>query len=225
MGARRASLGAVLLAGAALAAAGDAAARTLYKWVDAQGKTQYSDKRPVGFKGPVVLIETDPEPVPDAPPARRPAPEPAASEAQAEPPGPDMATQRRANRQRLAAHVASARAALERARKALADAASPDLDERQVIQQRVVKADRGAARHLPNPDPTQARATSGGMHGMAPRSNCREALGADGKKATICPTMVPSEAYFERVAALEDAVRRAEEALEEAERAYRQGAD
>ena len=39
------------------------------------------------------------------------------------------------------------------------------------------------------------------------------------------PTVVPSEAYYERVQKLEDDVRRAEEEVAAAEQAYRRGVD
>ncbi|MNC92465.1 hypothetical protein D3C83_88970 [compost metagenome] len=63
------------------------------------------------------------------------------------------------------------------------------------------------------------------MHGMGGRSNCRQAVDAAGKKTTICPAVLPSSAYYERIARLEEAVRSAEQALAAAEEAYRRGRD
>ena len=40
-----------------------------------------------------------------------------------------------------------------------------------------------------------------------------------------CPALVPSEAYYDRVRELEEAVKRAEAELDDAERAYRRGVD
>lgn len=199
----RASLAAAALA-AGLAAAAAADAQTMYKWIDAQGKTQYSDRPPKGFKGDVTRIETDPAPI--LPPAVPRAPAPPAPAAEPSAPVQDLATQRRVRRERLEARLERARTNLERAKKALAEAPGPDLDERQVIQQRV----KGAG---------------GNMHAMTPRSNCRDIVDANGAKATICPSVLPGPAYYDRLAALEKAVRVAEEDLEEAERAYRRGRD
>jgi outer membrane protein TolC len=41
----------------------------------------------------------------------------------------------------------------------------------------------------------------------------------------MCPAMVPGEGYYDRIRVLEEAVASAEQALELAERAYRQGVD
>jgi hypothetical protein len=50
-----------------------ALAQTLYKWIDKDGKVQYTDKPPVNFKGEVTRIEADAQP-----PPLKPAPKPAA---------------------------------------------------------------------------------------------------------------------------------------------------
>ena len=66
------------------------------------------------------------------------------------------------------------------------------------------------------------------MPGFVParsRSNCRQYEQQDGKKVTTCPVSMPSEAYFERVGKLEEAVKAAEEEVATAERAYRRGVD
>jgi hypothetical protein len=187
-----------------LAAALPATAQPLYKWVDEQGKTQYSDKPPKGFKGTVTSLETevDKTTLPPSPPAAPAAPAAAPAE-KAAPPKEDIAARRRATRARLEAQLTKARADVEAARKALARAEIPEDDERQVIQQ---------------------RATSGGMHGMAERSNCR--VETDGKvQWLMCPTTVPTEQYRDRVAGLEENLRKAEEGLAAAETAWRRGVD
>ena len=210
-----------------LLAAAPAAAQVLYKWTDAHGKTQYSDRPPKGFSGEVTRIETelDKTTLP-APPGAPAAPAADAQPAEGAPPAPDFLAKRRAERKRLEAQLRLARANLDHARLALAEAGGPQPEERQVIQQRVTgQGAVGAATSIPNPDATQGSITGGGMHGMAPRSNCRVAADKDGSKAVICPTVLPGAGYFERIAALEEAVRKAEAALARAEQAYRRGAD
>ncbi len=196
------------------------AAQVLYKWVDANGKTQYSDQPPKSFRGEVQRIDADEQPVaaepykPPIPAAKRAADSPAAED--------DAAGKRRELRQRLSAAVASARARLAVAKAALESAGGPQDDERQIVQQRVQK-DR--------PTPGDGSASTGGMLGMggmlggAPRSNCTTVKNADGGVVTTCPTGVPSDAYYEGIQKLEDDVRSAEEELAAAERAYRRGVD
>ena len=75
-------------------------------------------------------------------------------------------------------------------------------------------------------DPTQPQGAHGGMMGMYPnRSNCTVSRGANGKPVTVCPTIIPNQAYQERLASLEDAVRKAEDDLDAAQTAYRRGVD
>jgi len=175
--------------------------QVLFKWTDAEGKIQYSDRPPKDFKGPVTRIEPMyekespilPKPVAAPPEARKESVEPVT----------DLAAKRRAIRKQLEARLTQARDNLEAAKKALTEAA-PELDERQVIQQ---------------------RAASGGMHGMTGRSNCRQEVGGDGRKVLMCPTMVAGPTYFDRVAKLEQALARAEEELSAAELAWRRGVD
>lgn len=216
---RRAAAGLLLLAGLAASGAG---AQVLYKWIDAQGRVQYSDKPPKNFKGEVTRIEPEVQP-PTAPrwepPARAAAPESSTA------PKTDINSQRRANRERLTAALESARDKRDAARRAL-DEAAPTDDERQVIQQRVSKGGNAKPQPIANRDATQARPTGGGMHGMsADRTNCRETV-SKGRKAVVCPTSIPGgEAYRERVKALEEALAAAEEELAAAETAYRRGVD
>lgn len=207
-----------LLLACALAACGSAAAQVLYKWVDSQGRVQYSDKPPRNFKGEVTRIEAEEY----APPVARPVPQPAAKGQDGK---ADINTQRRVVRERLAADVARARDKRDAARRAL-DEAQPTDDERQVIQQRVTKGGNSKPQPIANRDATQARPTGGGMHGMsADRTNCREVV-SNGRKGVVCPTSIPGgEAYRERLKALEEALAAAEEELSAAESAYRRGVD
>ena len=203
-------------------AAGGADAQVLYKWMDAHGRIQYSDKPPKDFKGEVTRIEPDVQP-----PAvvRPPAPAPKAAAGAKDAKQPTLNDKRRATRERLAADVARARDKRDAAKRAL-DEAEPTDDERQVIQQRVTKGSNTRPQPIANRDATQARPTGGGMHGMsADRTNCRETV-SNGRKAVVCPTSIPGgEAFRERVKALEEALAAAEEELATAERAYRLGVD
>ena len=184
--------------------AASSVAQTMYKWTDAQGRIQYSDRPPKDFKGEVTRIESDAQP-PQAPAWLPPkAVEPKAQEGkQLEKAPGDMNSRRRALREKLAADVTRARERLEAAKKALDGAEGPQVDERQVVQQRFARGTKPAT----------------------PRSNCREVVGADGRKSLMCPALVPGEGYYDRIRLLEEAVAKAEEDLTLAERAYRQGAD
>jgi hypothetical protein len=183
-----------------LALANAAFAATFYKWTDKDGTVHYGDAPPKGFTGTVSRIDVDPEAHSVAPavkPVEKAVPlEPgAAPQAPAE---PDLLTQRRQTRARLEANLERARARLDLARKSLAEAGEPQPDEWQV--------------------------TLGGPPGpgaQVPRSNCHKTQ--DGR--TICPGRVPSAEYYSRVQQLEDQVKRAELAVEDAERAYRRGVD
>jgi hypothetical protein len=183
-------------------AAFPAAAQTLYKWIDANGKTQYSDRPPKGFTGEVTRIEVDVDKA-TLPPAAAPAAaaKPAGT---ATPPVEDIAAKRRATRARLEARLAKARDNVDAAKKALTDSQFPEPEERQIVQQ---------------------RATSGGMHGMTGRSNCRQEKNQSGATILMCPTAVPGVEYQERIARLEEDLRRAEEELTAAEEAWRRGVD
>ena len=186
-----------------VALSGGASAQMLYKWVDKDGKTHYSDKQPVGFKGEVTRIEADAQPAP----MPKAAPKAAKAEAEEEEKVPDIATRRRAERERLAARLAMARARLEEARKALVDGEEPQDGEKQFVQQHHERNER-----RPNRTP-------------APRLNCMSQKASDGRAIWNCPTPVPGEGYFSRQKALEESVQKAEEELAEAERAYRRGVD
>ena len=202
---RKAASAALFLA-AALGAM-PAAAQVLYKWVDESGKTQYSDRPPKNFKGEVTRIETEvekftlpPSPPPAAPASSAPAAAPAKTVAPA--PAEDLAAKRRATRARLEGQLAKAREKVDAAKKALAQAENPEPEDRQVIQQRA----------------------GGGMHGMTARSNCT-VEGTGKNKVVMCPTMVPTEEYRDKLARLEEDVRKAEDDLAAAEQAWRRGVD
>ena len=190
-----------LLCTAALALSSAATAQVLYKWIDVDGRTHFSDKRPVGFKGEVTVIQPDamPDPVIRRPAA--PAKAPVAEEEKERP--NDMAAKRRALREQLAARVAQARERLEAAKKAASDGEDAGEGERQFVRQNFPRGPR-------NPPP---------------RQNCFSTTASDGKAIWNCPRQVPTEGYFDRREAQEEAIRKAEEELVEAERAYRRGVD
>jgi hypothetical protein len=174
----------------------------LYKWIDAEGKTQYSDRLPKDYKGSFTRIEQDsPPPAAASVPKKAEAPRPAEAATGDRP--ADMNTQRREKRLALEANVTRARDNLEAARKALDDAASPQPDEMQVVRNR--GDNKGGA--------------------QVGRSNCRQSIGRDGKPVVNCPGVVPAPEYYDRVAELEQNLRKAEEALATAQDAYRRGAD
>ena len=187
---------------ATLLLAAPAAAQTMYRWTDAQGRIQYSDRPPKDFKGEVTKIEADLQPAPP-PPSAKPGPPPARAEPAkaAEKPAGDLNSRLRANREKLAADVDRARERLEAAKKARDGDTGPGVDERQIVQQRFAK----------------------GTQPATPRSNCRQVPGKDGKPQLMCPALVPGEAYYARIKELDDAVARAEEDLDRAEQAYRRG--
>jgi hypothetical protein len=189
-----------------------------YKWTDKDGKVQYSDTPPKNAPGEVTRVEIDPAtnathlPLP---------PKNDAAAAAVEDKGTDMAGKRRALRAALEADVERARAKLERAKAVLAGAV-PEDSERQVIQQR---SDKSNPRPGPGSSSTGGMLGSGGMYGNAAKSNCRTVTGSDGKSVITCPTVVPGEAYYDRIGKLEEAVREAAEELSAAEQAYRRGVD
>ena len=205
---RNASAAAVVVVLAGLVA-GPAAAQTLYKWVDTEGKVQYSDRLPKGFKGEVTRIETETDKVtlpaaatPPAPPAPA-APATAPEKAKAAP-AESIAAKRRATRELLGARLSEARAKVEAARKAIESSEAPEPEERQIIQQRGEQVEMG---------------------GVALRSNCSVEVGKGGKKSVMCPAAVPNPEYYSRVARQQAALHKAEEELAAAEQAWRRGVD
>lgn len=198
------SIACALIAGALAAACslGAFAQQVLYKWTDESGKTQYSDKPPKNFKGEVTRIETDVNPPPVVAPKKA---DGAKADGVRDAP-PDYLAKRREKRAELEAARARARENLESAQKALEEGSDPQAEELQVIGNR---ADNNGGRAGP---------------GVA-RSNCRQVRGADGKLATSCAGVVPTTEYYDRIAQLQESLRKAEEALSAAEEAYRRGVD
>lgn len=182
---------------AALALATEVPAQTMYKLVDRNGKTSYSDKIPKNFDGTVTRIETDP--VTNVQPAAAP---PAPAAASTESGKSDMNTKRRAQRERLQAAIDRAYERLDNAKKALADGVEPKEDEYQTIQQKY-----------------------DGKLKAGPRANCMKKTGVDGVTAWICPTVMPGEAYRNRMAELEAEVVAAEAELSRAQNEYRRNVD
>ena len=231
--------GSCALAAMLLAVAIPAPAATFYKWTDKDGTVHYGDTPPKGFTGTVTPVEVDPgthtmpSPAPAKAPEKAAAPEPGAQKA---PPAPDLLTQRRETRARLEANLAHARERLDLAQKALAEFTDTGGGDEQYTQRQV---DPSAVNPNPfpsesrelqkapiaNPDLTQSVPATGGMLGMAPRSTCRQVVNPEGKKMLVCPTAVPNQDYYRRLQELEDAVKRAQAGVEEAERAYRRGVD
>jgi hypothetical protein len=187
-------------------AASAAGQQVLYKWTDREGRVHFADRPPAGFKGEVTRIQTDaaPESVPKRAPPKAAGTD--ADEEKGKPP-PDMATSRRLKREQLAARLSAAREKLEKARKALESGEESQEDEKQFVQERF---DRNARRPERTPPP---------------RPNCISQVSMDGKAIWICPRPIPNDAYYARQQKLEEAVKKAEEEVEEAERDYRRGVD
>jgi hypothetical protein len=203
---RNASAAAVVVALAWLAA-GPAVAQALYKWIDTEGRVQYSDKAPKGFKGEVTRIETETDrvtlPAVAAPPAPPMPPATAPEKAKAAADG-SIAAKRRATRELLGARLKEARAKVEAAKKAMEASESPEPEERQIVQQRGAQV---------------------AVESIALRSNCRVEVGEDGKRGVMCAAAVPKPEYYDRVARQQADLRKAEEELAAAEEAWRRGVD
>lgn len=196
------------LLAALLSSLGLAASADVYTWTDADGRVQYSDHPPKDFKGVVKRIEPDERPAPGVA-----VPKAAPLKAETAPVAPlkkDMAGKRREERERLGEALSAARERLAQARKALAESQEPAPEEHQIVIR-----PGGAAGSVPMP----------GVVPAASRSNCRKQADGNGRKTIVCPVSMPTDAYFERIARLEAAVKAAEEELATAERAYRRGVD
>ena len=196
--------------------------QVLYKWTDPSGKVVYSDRLPPkGFQGTVTPIEPDPLPSPAVVPR-----EVSAAPAKRAEPAPDMAARRRETREALEARVATAREGVEAARKALEDAQSPGDDDRRTIQRRVDPTASTTATQVPATVDAATNAVLGGPPaGPMPKGGCNSFKNVSGTETTICARSVLGEAYYERIAQLEDALKKAEEALDAALVAYRRGVD
>ena len=176
--------------------------RTLYRWTDDKGRIQYSDKPPpASFKGEVTRLEMDTETTaPPVPASQRPPVVSPEVLRDVTPAKPDIAKNRRDTRARLELGVQRAEEKVATAKAAIAAGGDPKDDERQFVQRQYAQAQPG-------------------------RSNCRAITGADGKPTVVCPAMVPNEQYYDRMRALEEALRQAEEELSDAKAAYRHGVD
>jgi hypothetical protein len=194
---------ALLMAGMAAA---PAAAVSFYKWTDDRGEVHYGDTPPKAFAATAKRIDVDTAPHAAArprPPIVEPVlvPQPAVA-------APDPLTQRRLTRARLEKNLEDARARLDLAQKALAETASPQEGEQQVVQ--------GQPLPIP-PDAPVPNAGSG-------HSNCTSVATPNGRRV-FCPHLVPGEEYYARIDRMQEAVRVAQQAVEDAELAYRQGVD
>lgn len=212
------AIGTLLFAAALVLLQGAALAQVLYKWTDPDGKVQYSDQPPKNAAGPVTRIEPDEKAAP-APPTSDKVPKASKDDDEARR-MIGLAAKKREARDKLEARVTAAREKLAAA-KAELESAIPEDDEHMTIQQRVDQT---------NPVPGNGSASTGGMLGMggmlgsAQRSNCTTRTNGS-QAVTTCPTQIPTEAYYDRVKKLEDAVKSAEEELAAAESAYRRGVD
>lgn len=171
--------------------------RSFYRWTDAQGRIQYSDKPPpASFKGEVTRMDVDTEVntrAPDPPRAPRIAPDVLKDVT------PDIAQQRRDRRNKLQEAVRIAEKKVDDAKAALAQGGEPKDEELGVVQRRYAKAQPG-------------------------KSNCRPVTEPN-RKGVICPAMAPNEQFYERQKGLEEALKQAEQELAAAELAYRRGVD
>lgn len=196
-GAERALLRAACVAAALAVLAVHAQTRTLYRWTDAQGRVQYADKPPAGFKGDVTKVEVDLDanvrPL-QAPKAQRIAPDVLRDVTP-----PDVAKARREKRAKLETVLRAAEDKVAAAKAALETGGDPKEGEQQVVQRRYAKA-------------------------QSSKSNCR-AVKEGNKTNIVCPALVPNEEYYDRVKGLEEALRQAQVELADAEAAYRRGMD
>lgn len=192
----RSTAGALLLALAAVLAL-PASGQVLYKLIDRQGRVTYADREPRKFDGTVIRLESDPESNVMASPKIR-------DGVPAEDAVPGLAERRRRIREDLDGRLRAAQALVEAAKRALEEGRHLRPDDLQTIQHR----------HPPLKSGQVAR-----------NPNCFAATDASGAASLNCPSRVPQEAYYERQRKLEEDLKRAEEALAVAERAYRRGTD
>jgi hypothetical protein len=179
----------------------------MYRWTDADGRIHYADHLPKGYTGPFTVMEADKPATPSAPgtpgympPVTRPAALPTETSPAAT---TDIATKRRETRLALEARVQKARDKLAAAKKARDDGDALQDDEHQMVQR------TGRPSQFAN----------------AARSNCTFSRDANGRPQAMCPALVPSEAYWDRIKGLDDAVKEAEVELDTAQEAYVRGVD
>lgn len=197
------SAAAIAAAWMALAAAG-AGAQAMYRWLDADGQVHYSDHLPKGYNGPFTVLQPDKPATPGMPAPALPAAAPPAQPADAATaPATDIATKRRETRRALEALVEKARDKLAAAKKAREDGDGLNDDEHQIVQR------TGRPSQFAN----------------VARSNCTYSKDANGKPVAMCPSLVPSDAYWQRIKSLDDAVKDAEAELDAAKEAYVRGVD
>ena len=190
--ARAAALAAMLAVGIA-----HAEIRTLYRWTDAQGRVQYSDRAPpASFKGEVTRIEVDTDTNTKAAETPR---APLVAPDVLKDVTPDVGKARREKREKLEAAVRAAEKKVAEAKAAIEQGGDPKEDEQGVVQRRFAKPQAGKA-------------------------NCRVVVEGE-RKTVICPALAPNEQYYERQKGLEEALRKAEEELNDAQQAYRRGVD
>ena len=187
-----------LLFALATAVALPAPAQVLYKLTDRQGRVTYSDSVPKNYDGQVIRIEP-----PDA--VSNVMPSGGKGEAARKPGSPEgIGETRRRTREDLEAKLRAAQAKVEAARKAKEEGGEPLPEEMQTIQHR--RAPLKSGEQPPNP-------------------NCFAATDASGVASLNCPSRVPQDSFYERQQKLANDLKRAEEELELAERAYRRGTD
>jgi len=215
---RGGALAALAIASFVALVAADAWSATFYKWVDKDGGVHYGDKPPKGVEARPVEVDPDAHVTAGSPAPATGAGLPGTA------PGTDILTQRRETRERLETNLAKARERLDLAQKALAEFTGTGEGEQQYIQREVSPTPPTG----PTPTPLQGGgpgAVQGGMLGMAPGQNCRQVKTSEGKTVLICGGVVPSEDYYKRLAELENEVKIAQQAVDDAEVAYRKGVD
>jgi hypothetical protein len=181
----------------AAALAWPAAAQTLYKLVDRQGRVTYSDRAPGHFEGTVTTLEADV--APDSRPAAQ------TGETASRREGvPGLAKERRTSRELLTRNLSDARARVEVARQAMIKGREVLPEDMQTVQHRLAPLRSGE---------------------QPPRGNCFSSTDARGGVVLNCPSVVPDAGFYERQKRLEEAVKIAEEELALAERAFRRGTD
>ena len=117
----------------------------------------------------------------------------------------EMAAKKRAERDKLEANVDRPRASGSSAAKAALDSATPG------GRTSARSSSNGRTQAHPVPGPVvldYGRHVRHGRHEwLAPRSNCYVANNANGTPVQTCRTLVPSEAYYDRIKTLQDAVK------------------
>ena len=175
--------------------------QSIYKQIDKDGKTTYSDQRAAKEAKPLE-IDSDRNVTQSL--------KDKGSDGKA-PSVEDRVKQRRELRDKLRAAIVQAQAALDVAREALAKGQEPREDEWQPT--------------ISHPDNAGKPNKQGIITGRNGQVVCSKVKAPDGSNRVLCPAVqVPGEAFRDRLKALEDEVAKAEEALREAEQNYRRNA-